>query len=218
MTPKGRPRPAHELAGGRGLMSERDNLDGDEDLPIEAFRRSPFRAIDVAEEESRLPPWTRELLACLRTRPRTAFVLRHAGMTYGQVALHLGISSSRVKQLCAAAEKRMVAAARRGATVHRPASRGHACAPAGPCQVPDHLRPVLESPIDILELSVRSHNSLWSRGVRSVGDLVRLAEIDVLKIKNLGHKSFREVVAALAHIGLHLGMDVGDWRPRQTSS
>jgi hypothetical protein len=53
-------------------MTDRDDLDGDEDLPIEAFRRSPFRDLDVAEAEARLPPWTRELLACLRTRPRTA--------------------------------------------------------------------------------------------------------------------------------------------------
>jgi DNA-directed RNA polymerase subunit alpha len=70
----------------------------------------------------------------------------------------------------------------------------------------------------MLDLSVRAHGSLWSRGVRTIGDLVRLAEIDVLKIENLGHKSFRDVVAALAHIGLHLGMDVGDWSPRQMSS
>jgi hypothetical protein len=199
-------------------MTARDDLDGDEDLPIEAFRRSPLRDLDAAEAEARLPPWTRELLACLRTRSRAAFVLRQAGMTFSQIGLHLGISSSRVQQLCAAAERRMVAAARRGATIHRPVFLGHACTPAGPCQVPDNPRPVLDMPIDMLDLSVRSHGSLWSRGVRSIGDLVRLAEIDVLKIKNLGHKSFREVVAALVHIGLHLGMDIGDWRPRQTSS
>lgn len=193
-------------------MTETEALDdGSEPRPIEAFRRSPLRSLDVAEAESHLPPWTRELLACLRSRARAAFVLRQAGMACSQIGLHLGVSSSRVRQLCAAAERRMVVAARRGAVFHRGALPAHVCTPSSPCPVPGSLRHALDLPLDSLDLSVRSHAGLSNRGVACVGQLVRRSEMDVLKFPHIGTKSFREIVGALARIGLHLGMDVGDW-------
>lgn len=63
-------------------------------------------------------------------------------------------------------------------------------------------------PIDELEFSVRAHNCLVSAGVKRVVDLVNLTDDDVLKIKNFGRKSLREVKEILNAFGLHLGMNV----------
>ncbi|MCF7899020.1 DNA-directed RNA polymerase subunit alpha [Candidatus Babeliales bacterium] len=63
-------------------------------------------------------------------------------------------------------------------------------------------------PIDELEFSVRSHNCLISAGVKRVIDLVNLTEDDLLKVKNFGRKSLREVKEILGAFGLHLGMNV----------
>ncbi len=63
-------------------------------------------------------------------------------------------------------------------------------------------------PIDELEFSVRAHNCLVSAGVKRVVDLVNLTDDDVLKIKNFGRKSLREVKEILSAFGLHLGMNI----------
>jgi len=63
-------------------------------------------------------------------------------------------------------------------------------------------------PIDELEFSVRAHNCLIGAGVRRVIDLVNLTDEDVLKIKNFGRKSLREVKEILNAFSLHLGMNV----------
>jgi len=63
-------------------------------------------------------------------------------------------------------------------------------------------------PIDELEFSVRAHNCLIGAGIKRVIDLVNLTEEDVLKIKNFGRKSLREVKEILGAFGLRLGMNV----------
>lgn len=63
-------------------------------------------------------------------------------------------------------------------------------------------------PIDELEFSVRAHNCLIGAGIKRVIDLVNLSEDDVLKLKNFGRKSLREVKEILAAFNLHLGMNV----------
>jgi DNA-directed RNA polymerase subunit alpha len=63
-------------------------------------------------------------------------------------------------------------------------------------------------PIDELEFSVRAHNCLLEQGIKRVIDLVNLTDEDVLKIKNFGRKSLREVKEILSAFGLHLGMNV----------
>ena len=63
-------------------------------------------------------------------------------------------------------------------------------------------------PIDELEFSVRAHNCLIGAGIKRVIDLVNMSEDEILKIKNFGRKSLREVKEILAAFGLHLGMNV----------
>ncbi|MCK4264905.1 DNA-directed RNA polymerase subunit alpha [Candidatus Babeliales bacterium] len=63
-------------------------------------------------------------------------------------------------------------------------------------------------PIDELEFSVRAHNCLVSAGIKRVIDLVNLTDEEILKIKNFGRKSLREVKEILKAFGLHLGMNI----------
>lgn len=63
-------------------------------------------------------------------------------------------------------------------------------------------------PIDELEFSVRAHNCLVVAGIKRVIDLVNLTDDDLLKIKNFGRKSLREVKEILSAFGLQLGMNV----------
>ncbi len=62
--------------------------------------------------------------------------------------------------------------------------------------------------IDDLELSVRAHNCLVSSGIRRVIDLVNMNDEDILKIKNFGRKSLKEVKEVLSAFGLRFGMNI----------
>ena len=65
----------------------------------------------------------------------------------------------------------------------------------------------LNMPIEELELSVRASNCLDSVKIQTVGELVKMTEADLLKIRSFGKTSLREVKRKLADIGgLSLGM------------
>ncbi len=61
---------------------------------------------------------------------------------------------------------------------------------------------VLEMSIEELELSVRSFNCLKRAGIATVEDLISKSETDMMKVRNLGKKSFDEVTAKLHSLGL----------------
>ena len=61
---------------------------------------------------------------------------------------------------------------------------------------------VLEMSIEELELSVRSFNCLKRAGIATVEDLTNKTEADMMKVRNLGKKSFDEVTAKLRALGL----------------
>ena len=61
---------------------------------------------------------------------------------------------------------------------------------------------VLEMSIEELELSVRSFNCLKRAGIATVEDLINKSETDMMKVRNLGKKSFDEVTAKLHSLGL----------------
>jgi DNA-directed RNA polymerase subunit alpha len=60
--------------------------------------------------------------------------------------------------------------------------------------------------IEQLNLTVRSSNCLESNNIQTVGQLARLTEADLLKIRSFGKTSLREVRQKLADLGLSLGM------------
>jgi len=62
--------------------------------------------------------------------------------------------------------------------------------------------------VDDLELSVRSSNCLRQAGIRTIAELVRHKENDMLKHKNFGRKSLIELNELLSSMGLSFGMNV----------
>jgi len=64
----------------------------------------------------------------------------------------------------------------------------------------------MNMPIQELELSVRASNCLESAKTETVGQLARMTEGDLLKIRSFGKTSLREIKRKLADIGLSLGM------------
>ncbi len=75
----------------------------------------------------------------------------------------------------------------------------------------EELAKKLSMPIQELELSVRAGNCLESEKVETIGQLVKMTDADLLKIRSFGKTSLREIKRKLADIGLSLGMtDVGD--------
>lgn len=68
--------------------------------------------------------------------------------------------------------------------------------------------------VDELELSVRSANCLQNANIRTIGDLVQRTEAEMLKTKNFGRKSLKEIKEILAEMGLTLGMKLDNWPPK----
>ena len=71
-------------------------------------------------------------------------------------------------------------------------------------QVDEEMTQKMALPIQELELSVRASNCLESAKIESVGDLVKLSEPELLKIRSFGKTSLREIKRKLADIGLSL--------------
>lgn len=67
--------------------------------------------------------------------------------------------------------------------------------------------------VDELELSVRSANCLQNANIKLIGELVQKSEAEMLKTKNFGRKSLREIKEILATMGLNLGMNLEGWNP-----
>ena len=67
-------------------------------------------------------------------------------------------------------------------------------------------RPSLPSRFRIWNLSVRASNCLESIRIETVGQLAKMTEADLLKIRSFGKTSLREVKRKLADLGLSLGM------------
>jgi len=69
--------------------------------------------------------------------------------------------------------------------------------------------------VDELELSVRAANCLQAANIKYIGDLVQKTEAEMLKTKNFGRKSLREIKDILAGMGLSLGMKLENWPPKE---
>lgn len=68
--------------------------------------------------------------------------------------------------------------------------------------------------VDELELSVRSANCLQQANIKTIGDLVQRSEAEMLKTKNFGRKSLKEIKEILSEMGLSLGMKLDNWPPK----
>lgn len=74
----------------------------------------------------------------------------------------------------------------------------------------EELRTKLAMSISELDLGVRAYNCLTAEKIETIGDLVSKTEPDLLKLKNFGKTSLKEVKRKLAEHGLSLGMNLED--------
>src|SRR5438045_2378828 len=86
----------------------------------------------------------------------------------------------------------------------------------------DHRSAVLEIPITDFELSVRSRNCLKTMNIRTLGDLTRCSEQQLLSSKNFGETSLEEIKQLMGAKRLRLGQSLEEgaqpemrFRPQQ---
>ena len=67
---------------------------------------------------------------------------------------------------------------------------------------------LLKTPIWDLNLTVRAYNCLLSNDIRTIEDLIKWTEYDLVRTPNLGKKSFKEIQTALLRYNLSVGMNI----------
>lgn len=72
----------------------------------------------------------------------------------------------------------------------------------------ERIKNILLTSVDDLELSVRSHNCLKAANIKTLSDLVRRDENEMLRFRNFGRKSLAELIEIVENYGLEFGMDV----------
>lgn len=75
-----------------------------------------------------------------------------------------------------------------------------------------HMRKMLKTPLEDLELSVRAYNCLKAAKIDTLEELVTYEESQLLKFRNFGKKSLTEIKQLLNEKGLDFGMDVDKYQ------
>ena len=75
----------------------------------------------------------------------------------------------------------------------------------------EKLNETLWRTVDEHMLSVRSTNCLQAANIKYIGELVQKTEPEMLKTKNFGRKSLKEIKELLSSMGLSLGMKLDNW-------
>jgi DNA-directed RNA polymerase subunit alpha len=70
----------------------------------------------------------------------------------------------------------------------------------------ERVRQILSTPVEELELSVRSSNCLKNANIKTIGELTRKTEDDITKTRNFGKKSLQEIKEKLKEWNLSLGI------------
>jgi DNA-directed RNA polymerase subunit alpha len=70
----------------------------------------------------------------------------------------------------------------------------------------ERVRQILNTPVEELELSVRSSNCLKNANIKTIGELTRKTEDDIAKTRNFGKKSLQEIKEKLKEWNLGLGI------------
>jgi DNA-directed RNA polymerase alpha subunit len=73
--------------------------------------------------------------------------------------------------------------------------------------------PAFLKKVDVLKLSVRPAKCLKNNNIVYIGDLVQKTEAEMLRMRNFGRKSLKQIKKVLAQMGLRLGMKVPGWPP-----
>lgn len=75
-----------------------------------------------------------------------------------------------------------------------------------------HMRKLLKTSLEDLDLSVRAYNCLKAAKINSLGELVRYDMHELLKFRNFGKKSLVEIEELLQNKGLTFGMDLSKYK------
>jgi len=179
---------------GRGYVSSEENIrDGQPVgyIPIDSLY-SPVRRVRYAIEETRvgqrtdydkliLEVWTNGVITPEMSLVEAARILRkhfNPFIYYGEPGEPAVIEPGEAVE--AAAEKEYVS----------------------------ELERKLAMTVESLDLSVRASNCLASQKISTIGDLVKMSDDELLKVRSFGKTSLREVKRKLADLGLSLGMDL----------
>jgi DNA-directed RNA polymerase subunit alpha len=75
----------------------------------------------------------------------------------------------------------------------------------------ERIRRLMKRSVDELELSVRSANCLANAGIKTISDLVQKTEQEMLRYRNFGRKSLKEISGILDGMGLSFGLNVEEY-------
>ncbi|HQW11571.1 MAG TPA: DNA-directed RNA polymerase subunit alpha [Saprospiraceae bacterium] len=75
-----------------------------------------------------------------------------------------------------------------------------------------HMRKLLKTSLEDLDLSVRAYNCLKAAKINSLGEMVQYETHELLKFRNFGKKSLVEIEELLLTKGLHFGMDLSKYK------
>ncbi len=75
-----------------------------------------------------------------------------------------------------------------------------------------HMRKLLKTSLEDLDLSVRAYNCLKAAKINSLGEMVRFDTHELLKFRNFGKKSLVEIEELLQSKGLTFGMDLSKYK------
>ena len=75
-----------------------------------------------------------------------------------------------------------------------------------------HMRKLLKTPLEDLDLSVRAYNCLKAAKIGSLAEMVKYDTNELLKFRNFGRKSLMEIEALINEKGLHFGMDLSKFK------
>ncbi|MFN9882503.1 MAG: DNA-directed RNA polymerase subunit alpha C-terminal domain-containing protein, partial [Bacteroidota bacterium] len=74
-----------------------------------------------------------------------------------------------------------------------------------------HMRKLLKTPLEDMDLSVRAYNCLKAAKINSLSELVKYDTNELLKFRNFGRKSLMEIESLINEKGLHFGMDLSKY-------
>ena len=75
-----------------------------------------------------------------------------------------------------------------------------------------HMRKLLKTPLEDLDLSVRAYNCLKAAKINSLSELVKYDTNELLKFRNFGKKSLMEIEALINEKGITFGMDLSKFK------
>jgi len=75
-----------------------------------------------------------------------------------------------------------------------------------------HMRKLLKTQLEDLDLSVRAYNCLKAAKINSLGELVKYDTAELIKFRNFGKKSLVEIEQLVIDKGLSFGMDLAKYK------